>query len=52
MPFKYKETHQSKRDGSPAMLVTQDPFVLINEDGYWWQDDATKWAAIEEDVNA
>jgi hypothetical protein len=45
-PFTYRDTHVSKGDGSPAMLVSEDPFVLINEDGYTWLADPGDWEAI------
>ena len=47
-PFEYKHTHASKRDGSPAMLVSKDPFRLVNEDGYEWTDDPDAWEEIGE----
>lgn len=47
---KYKHTHESIRDGSPAMLVTTfndgDLLLLTNEDGYEWRDPAWRWAPV------
>lgn len=43
MTFDYHDTHTSVHDGSSAMLVSQEPFVLINEDGYAWLDDPGDW---------
>lgn len=42
---KYKATHVSVEDGSPAMLVreTQHLIVLMNEDGNVWTDRRSDW---------
>lgn len=47
---KYKHTHASVRDGSPAMLVSQtgDSITLVNEDGFEWTDPLTNWRPINE----
>lgn len=44
MPFKYEHTHYSRKDASPAMMVSEEPFVLINEDGFAWADDPADWS--------
>lgn len=44
----YEHTHASKLDGSTAMLVEYDPFVLMNENGDTWEDNPDDW----EDLNA
>lgn len=44
--IRYRHTHHSRIDGSPAMMVSSEPFTLMNEDGYEWQDDPADWAPI------
>ena len=41
----YEATHQSVRDGSPAMWVsmTHDTITLVNEDGFEWTDPRDQW---------
>lgn len=46
--WKYEHTHYSKRDGSPAMLWAEDPFLLINEEGFVWADDRNDWGSYDE----
>ena len=48
--FKYKDTHVSANDGSPAMLVRQDhtTITLVNEDGYEWTDPIWQWRPIND----
>ena len=44
--MKYKETHYSTQDGSPAMLVSQngDTVTMMNECGDIWTDPASSWS--------
>lgn len=46
MRFNYRHTHVSRGDGSPAMAISADPFVLINEDGHAWLADPKDWEVI------
>jgi hypothetical protein len=41
----YVHTHVSARDGSPAMVVSQDAttITLVNEDGFRWTDPLADW---------
>lgn len=43
MEFHYQHTHMSNHDDSPAMAVSLNPLVLINEDGYAWLADPKDW---------
>lgn len=49
--MKYKDTHISVFDGSPAMVVSQneETITLINEDGFEWTDPLSHWAPIEKE---
>lgn len=44
--MKYKETHYSTIDGSPAMLiqVDGDDVLMMNECGDTWWDGADQWS--------
>lgn len=44
----YQHTHQSARDGSPAMLISQTAttVTLVNEDGDEWTDPRDQWQVI------
>lgn len=44
--FNYLQTHISVRDGSTAMLVSETPFTLVNEDGFTWVDESSAWREI------
>lgn len=47
---RYRETHQSIHDGSPAMEAFSTPelgiIVLVNEDGFSWIDPIKEWEPI------
>jgi hypothetical protein len=43
---RYRHTHVSKEDGSPAMLVSASRFVLMNESGDKWFDDPEYWEEL------
>lgn len=47
----YEHTHVSRFDGSPAMLVSQNPFILMNEEGYAWRDPESDWLPIDANPN-
>lgn len=44
----YTHTHQSVRDGSAAMRVSEGhgTITLVNEDGFYWTDPADQWVPI------
>lgn len=44
--FDYRATHISVYDDSPAMMVSRNPFVLINEDGYIWRSNPDNWREV------
>jgi hypothetical protein len=46
--FKYKYTHVSVRDQSPAMYVdsTDSTITLVNEDGFEWTDPIDQWEEV------
>jgi hypothetical protein len=49
----YRHTHESVRDGSPAMQVGdagEDLIILINEDGHVWTDPVVQWRPISTDT--
>lgn len=49
----YYHTHASKRDQSPAMLVseTETTITLMNECGDTWTDPKDQWADISDMTN-
>ncbi len=46
--MEYRATHYSKEDYSQAMQISisDDPFILMNEDGYEWEDNPSYWEAL------
>lgn len=46
LAIKYRHTHTSTEDGSPAMLIRSREFILMNEDGFTWRDDPEYWDEI------
>lgn len=50
--FEYDHTHESVRDGSPAMIVSQtaETITLVNEDGFQWTDPLENWRPIATDA--
>jgi hypothetical protein len=50
----YRHTHESVRDGSPAMRLMQDDhtITLVNEDGDVWVDPSDRWRPIMFEVVA
>ena len=48
----YQHTHQSIRDHSPAMFISEDneagTYTLMNEDGYVWTDSQDLWISLAE----
>lgn len=46
MKFNYVATHVHVEDQSTAMMVCSAPFVLVNEDGFAWDDDPDQWVKI------
>jgi hypothetical protein len=49
----YSDTHVSRYDGSPAMMVseTEDRITLVNEDGFHWIDDKSDWILIGQETD-
>lgn len=48
----YEHTHESIRDGSPAMFISEDneanTYTLMNEDGEVWTASQDHWISLAE----